>query len=195
MILCIFIADILINRMQKLDKTAFEQLFREHFTPLVAFANKFLHDIDSSKEIVHDAYIKLWEKRDTIDLSKSVKSYLFTSVYNRSLNYIRDHKKFMKEEMDYERFDTGDYQDSSRKMIGKEIEQEINQSIESLPEACKNVFLLSRFEGLKYAEIAEKLGISVKTVEAQMSKALKILREKLKEYIPLLLLVMWQNMN
>jgi RNA polymerase sigma-70 factor (ECF subfamily) len=175
----------------RLDSRAFEELFRDYFTPLMLFARKILVDEDDAREVVHKVFIALWEKREEIDLTSSLKSYLFTSVHNRSLNVLRDRKKFSDEELPEV---AGDW-DVSTQIESMELEEKIREAIQSLPEKCRQVFELNRFEGLKYSEIAQKLNISVKTVENQMSKALKILREKLAHYLTLLLWMLLHTLN
>ncbi len=172
-----------------LSKQDFESLFREYFKPLAAFAKKYLNDIDLAKEIVHEAFLKLWEKRTEVDTNKSVKSYLYTTVYNRSLNYIRDNKKFDRTEGKTELLERSENWDQNNHMVAAEIEAKITQTLDSLPEKCRQIFVMSRYEELKYKEIAEKLDISIKTVETQMSKALKVLRKNLAEYITVFLIV------
>jgi RNA polymerase sigma-70 factor (ECF subfamily) len=172
-------------------KQKFENLFREHFQGLCYFAQKYLGDMDSSKEIVHAVFIKIWENRADFDWEKPAKSYLFTSVYNRSMNVIRNNKKFIDSpDTGIEMNDRGEFHDTMELV---ELETKINLSIEKLPQKCKEVFRMNRFEGLKYSEIADKLNISVKTVEAQISKALKILKEDLKDYIYFFLLFLLNN--
>ena len=178
-----------------MDKRAFEELFRSFFPSLVFFAQKFVPDQDTAKEIVHNVFINLWEKRRQVDSTSSLKSYLFTSVHNRCLNYIRDQKKFDKDETIFQRLDSSDFTDGVDRLETQELEQRIYDALQALPEKCREVFMLNRFEGLKYAEIGEKLGISVKTVETQMSKALKILREKLIDYLGLIILFMLTHLN
>jgi len=175
---------------QSIGEKEFEQLFKEFFAPLCGFARKFIRDDDSSREIVHDVFINLWNKRDTIDPEKSIKSYLFTSVNNRCLNYIRDHKKFDKTEFIASRHEDLVDLDANEKMVAAENEKRILDIIDALPEKCKEIFKMSRFEELKYAEISERLNISIKTVEAQMSKALKILHEKLAPLMGLILFLL-----
>ncbi|MCG8697521.1 MAG: RNA polymerase sigma-70 factor [Bacteroidales bacterium] len=174
------------SKKEYIVKQQYEELFRTHFVALCYFAAKYVSDNDTSKEIVHNVFISIWEKRNEFDFDKPAKSYLFTSVYNRCMNYIRDHKKFKStdEENAIAIADSGEYQD---KMETAELEVKIKSSINKLPAKCREVFMLNRFEDKKYAEIANQLNISIKTVEAQMSKALKILREELHEYLPLLL--------
>jgi len=145
--------------------------------------------MDTSKEIVHDVFVNVWSKRNELDLNKSLKTYLFSSVYNRCLNYIRDHKKFAKvEELGSGHHEQSSF-DASAELEGKELQDQIQKAIDSLPERTRKIFVMNRFEGFKYKEIAEKLEISQKTVEAQISSALKILREKLRIYLELAILL------
>ena len=179
----------------ELDKPAFETLFRSFFPGLVLFAQKYVPDQDTAKEVVHNVFLNLWEKREKVDMSTPLKSYLFTSVYNRCLNSIRDQKKFDKDETVFERLNSNDFIDATDRLEEQELEQRIFDALQSLPEKCREVFMLNRFEGLKYGEIAEKHGISVKTVETQMSKALKILREKLSDYLTIIILFILTHLN
>ena len=179
----------------QLDKPAFETLFRSFFPGLVLFAQKYVPDQDTAKEVVHNVFLNLWEKRENVDMSSPLKSYLFTSVYNRCMNFIRDQKKFDRDDTIFERLDNDDFTDASDRLEEQELEQRIFDALQSLPEKCREVFMLNRFEKLKYAEIAEKLGISVKTVETQMSKALKILREKLSDYLTIIILFIITHLN
>jgi RNA polymerase sigma-70 factor (ECF subfamily) len=174
-----------INISRTLNKEIFEQLFKDYFKPLTGFALKFTKDLDSAKEIVHETFVKLWEKRNEIDPDKAVKSYLYTTVNNRCLNFIRDRKKFVDNEAVYEK-DRMQAQNPSENSESIEIGKIIEKTIESLPNKCREVFLMSRFEELKYQEIADKLNISIKTVETQISKALKILRLNLSEFLTII---------
>lgn len=175
----------------KMDQSSFEELFRTYFTPLMLFARKFLVNEDDAREVVHKVFISLWERREDMDVSSSLKSYLFTSVHNRSLNVIRDRKKFSDEELPEV---AGDW-DVSTQIESMELEEKIREAIQSLPEKCRQIFELNRFEGLKYSEIAQQLDISVKTVENQMSKALRILREKLIHYMTILVWMLLHTLN
>lgn len=169
------------------DTANFEMLFKTHFKPLCFFAQKYINDIDASKNIVHDVFVKLWENKDKTKISVDLKSYLYTAVYNRSLNYIRDNKKFAKEEFVPENFNETelfDYSENSDLIL---IQERIFSTLDNLSDKTRKVFEMSRYENLKYHEIAEKLGISVKTVETHMSKALSILRKNLKEFLSVLI--------
>jgi RNA polymerase sigma-70 factor, ECF subfamily len=174
---------------------SYEVLFRTYYSPLCYFARKYVRDLDSCKEIVHNVFVSIWEKRETFDFEKPAKSYLFTSVYNRCLNHIRNSRKFVDR-------DEGIPSDSPEgtvisydHMEAAELESRIWAAIDLLPEKCREVFILNRFEEKKYAEIADTLGISVKTVEAQMSKALKTLRDHLRDYIHLFILILLNIMK
>jgi RNA polymerase sigma-70 factor, ECF subfamily len=180
------------NKFQSLDKNSFELIFRNEFRNLCLFAIRFVKDHDTSKEIVQDAFINLWEKRETIDLSRTVRSYLSSSVRNRCLNYLRDNKKFNRDILDAEDLlsDHGVIQNDS--LEEDDLRQKITNAIDELPEKCREIFVLSRHENLKYQQIADKLGISVKTVETQMSKALQHMRIRLKDYIAIVIFLFYQ---
>jgi len=170
----------------------FETLFRTHFKELTFFAFRYVKDVDIAKEIVQEVYVALWEKRDTIDMSKSVKSYLTTSVYNRCLNYLRANKKFNRDILIAEKlFEISLNQGTDEITYSNELATKIDEILNLLPDKCKEIFILNRYENLKYQEIAQKLDISIKTVEAQISKALKIFREHLKDYVILLLILLF----
>jgi len=171
----------------RMDQRVFEELFRTYFI----FSRKILGNEDDAREVVHQVFINLWEKREELDLSAPLKSYLFTSVNNRSLNVIRDRRKFSAEEVPEEAVEW----DAESQMEAMELEEKVREVIEALPERCREIFKLNRFEGLRYSEIAVQLDLSVKTVENQMSKALKILREQLGKYLMILWLLMLFTWN
>ncbi|MEQ8927457.1 MAG: RNA polymerase sigma-70 factor [Fulvivirga sp.] len=166
----------------------FETLFKEHFGGLTGFAMKYVQDLDDAKEIVHDVFIRLWEKHKSLEPDTNYKSYLYTSVRNRCLNKIRDQKKMVSIAEVNENL----HSESSSNIETKELEREIAFALNTLPNKCRKVFELSRVEELKYSEIAERMDISVKTVEAQMSKALRLMREHLADFLMLLILIFLQ---
>jgi RNA polymerase sigma-70 factor (ECF subfamily) len=161
----------------------FEVLFRQYYQILCTFALKYVNDEDTAEEIVQDLFYKLWEKRMELQVNTSIKAYLFAAVHNRCLKFIKHrdveikYKNYYlqhKLEIDSEPDDFASIND---------VQSIINQTLHSLPDRCSRIFILNRFEGLKYHEIAKKLSISVKTVEANMGKALKLLRKNLKDYV------------
>ncbi len=162
----------------------YEEMFKAYYSSLCYFAYKFVNDQDACKEIVHNVFVNIWNKKDSFAFDKSAKSYLYTSVQNRCLNYIRDSKKTKSAE-EIEGFNYGIVNESHIEIA--ELESLIWQSIDSLPDKCRQIFILNRFEEKKYSEIADQLNISVKTVETQISRALKALRISLKNYIHILL--------
>jgi RNA polymerase sigma-70 factor (ECF subfamily) len=166
-----------------LDKATFESLFRSEFKGLVFFALQYTKDTDTAREITQEAFISLWEKRERIDLSKPVKTYLSTTVRNKCLNWLRDNKKFNKEILDMEGLLSDKTYVQPDRMVEAEIRDRIGKAIDELPEKCREIFVLNRHENLKYQEIAIRLEISVKTVETQMSKALQHMRDRLAEFI------------
>ena len=160
----------------------FEELFRGLFKPLCGFAMKFTGDLDAAKNVVHEVFIQVWEKFDSLPADTNYKSYFYTAVRNRCLNYIRDKKKFVA----IENVSEHQLTEINSTLETSELEQKIEAAISSLPEKCRMVFEMNRIEGLKYAEIAEKLNISIKTVEAQMSKALGVMKEHLSEFLTII---------
>jgi RNA polymerase sigma-70 factor (ECF subfamily) len=164
-------------------KQDFEILFNTHYNNLCAYANNFLKDVDAAEEVVQEILFKLWTNRDSIEITSSIQSYLFRSVRNASLNLIKHItvREDYKVQHEYEMQNTISSEDE---MIVSELEQKIRSAIDQLPMERKKIFIMSRYDGLKYAEIAEKLNLSVSTVENQMVKALKFLREELIDYLP-----------
>ncbi|MBR9920327.1 MAG: RNA polymerase sigma-70 factor [Bacteroidetes bacterium] len=177
------------ERHTGLDKPAFEGLFRSHFDHLCRFATQYVSDTDTAQDLCQKVFIRLWEKREEMDPKQSIKSYLFTSVKNRCLNYLRDQKKYRSQVLD---LDCGDiefgYEDEEA-FAEADLKDRIEKALSSLPEKCRLVFEMSRFQDLKYKEIATELDISQKTVEAHMSKALKSLRSELQDYLILVLMI------
>jgi RNA polymerase sigma-70 factor (ECF subfamily) len=171
---------------KSLDRKQFETLFNLHFQFLCNYARQYVEDMDTAQEITQKVFIALWEKREEIDLQKSVKAYLFRSVRNRCLNYLRDHKKYQSRLLD---LDCGDFEFPFEEdhFAVEDLKSKIDAALETLPEKCRRVFEMSRYQDLKYKDIAQELDISQKTVEAHMSKALKTLREYLKHF----LLIFW----
>jgi RNA polymerase sigma-19 factor, ECF subfamily len=162
-----------------------ENLFRTNFEALSRLAMKYIGDFDSSKDIVHEVFTSFWIKFDALPTDTQYKSYLFTAVRNKSFNYLRDNKK----NVNLLEADSHLAPEREESIETQELAREIDYALNLLPERCREVFELSRFEGMKYGQIAEHLDISIKTVEGQMSKALRLLREHLKDFLVLLLIL------
>lgn len=176
-----------------LNKVMFEQLFRAHFVQLCNYAVQYISDNEIAKDITQNVFINLWEKRENIDSQKSIQSYLFTSVRNRCFNYIRDNKKYRSKVLDIDTIDL-ESDITIEDFDLKELEGKIASILNNLPDKCRIVFKMSRFKNMKYKEIAEEMDISVKTVEAHMSKALKSFRNELKGYA-LVLFLLFEILN
>ena len=164
-------------------------LFKQHYRNLCAYAFLFLKDADVSEDTVQEVFFKLWKNKDKISIDTSLKSYLFRSVRNGCMNVIEHQKvKDGYRDIAIKQDDSGS-QPTIDQAIVSELEQKIKESIDSLPTERRRIFIMSRYEGLKYREIAEELKISVKTVENQMYQALGFMRTHLKDYLPLVLLL------
>ena len=170
----------------------FEYVFKSHFKGLNAYAYTFLRDVSLAEEAVQEVFYKLWEKKEQIGIHSSLKAYLYRSVHNECLNFLK-HQKVKSDHQRYTMHQEKEYSENSDpavRLAGIELEQKIQHALNELPEQCRTIFQLSRFESLKYQEIAGQLGISVKTVENQMLKALKRLRISLAEYLPLFVAIL-----
>ncbi len=178
----------IIEQIASGDEKTFEQFFKLHYSELCSYAEKFLQDHDDSEEVVQDMFFSMWEKRESLTNVSSLKSYLYRSVRNTCLNKINHNKvkmQYMQHNM--EQIKEAEQEIESEDNEGQ-ITTRINQEIDKLPEQRKRIFKLSRFEGLKYKEIADSMGLSIKTIEAQMGKALKTLRTELREYMNVIII-------
>jgi RNA polymerase sigma-70 factor (ECF subfamily) len=165
-------------------------LFRTYYQPLCNYAYTFVQDRDEAEEIVQSTFLNVWEKRDNLSIHTGVKPYLYAMVRNASLNVLK-HEKIKQQHVTMElAVAERSVESVTRTVMASELETKIYKAMDKLPEQCRLVFKLSRFEELKYSEIAEQLDISIKTVENQMGKALKIMRDQLKDYLPLLIVLM-----
>ncbi|MDR6945123.1 RNA polymerase sigma-70 factor [Mucilaginibacter pocheonensis] len=173
------------------SEVVFEQLFKKHFRELHAYAFSLLKDWDVAEEIVQALFLKLWEKNEWARIQSSIKSYLYKSVYHDSLNYIRRQKVQLKYQTTTAYSMKNHTDDAAGKLKLGELEQHLEKALSKLPEKCRAIFHLSRFEELKYQEIANQLDISIKTVETHMGKALRILRKEMKEFLPLIALMLF----
>lgn len=155
-----------------------ESIYKNYYAMLCNQVYMVIRDKSIAEDIVQDVIVEIWKKRDNIEVHQSIEAYLKRACKNRALNYIRDQK--IKWEDESELLDKEDKYVSSEEQIHyEELEQMVCKYIDQLPQKCRLVFSLSRFEDMSYSEIADNLGISVKTVENQISKALKVLREKI----------------
>lgn len=176
----------ILSKLQRGDTKVYEQLFQDNYRHLVLYAKKFVMDTEVARDLVQDVFIYLWDKRQKLTIDKSLSSYLFRAVHNAAINYLK--KESTKE--NYVRqflinLNEGSYQTSSSEdahelVVHNELLESIESVVETLPEQCKTIFKMSRFRGMRNKEIAEVYSISPRTVETQLYRALKVLKENIK---------------
>ena len=172
------------------DEATFERVFKTHYKSLHAYAFTMLQDEDEAEEMVQQVFFKLWERSAHLSFSGPIAAYLYRAVHNESLNFLK-HQKVKAGHQLYVAYSMKNKTEHGQgKMMGKELEYKFREALDELPEQCRTVFQLSRFEDMKYKEIADKLDISIKTVENHMGKALKLLRTKLVDFLPLLIILL-----
>ncbi|WP_114937706.1 RNA polymerase sigma-70 factor [Mucilaginibacter endophyticus] len=176
------------------DEATFEKVYKHFIRPLHVYAISILRDEDTAKGMVQNVFMRLWERKERLNISGSIKAYLYGAVYNECLNNLR-HQKVKINHQQHVVYMTKDKVDEGTGMELLDLKEKLQQALNDLPEKCRTVFQLSRFEDLKYQEIADELGISIKTVENQMGKALKTLRFKLVDYLPLFIWVISRAFN
>lgn len=176
----------LIRSIKQGDKQSLELLFRRLYPKLCAYAQKFLQDTSDSEEVVQELFFILCKSRESLDENQSLNSYLFASVKNRCLNLLESRKTKSKHaELLWYLYSQKSTESANayQQLVANDLEKEVNTAMGHLPKECKRIFELSRFEGLKYQEIAQRLNISIKTVETQMSRALTKLRLELRQHL------------
>jgi RNA polymerase sigma-70 factor (family 1) len=180
---------ILLEKLKNDDQTSFTILFTKYYQDLVQFSFSFTRNPDASEEIVQDVFMKLWENRYSLEIHNSLKSFLLKTVQNRSINSLRHvnitHKyaSLVLEHPLLSENDTENY------ILHSELEANFNHAMEKIPAQYAEAYRMSRTESLNYHEIALKLGVSVRTVEVRVSKALSLLREELKDFLVLILMM------
>ncbi len=172
----------IIKQIREGNLKEFELIFKEFYPQLCLYALRFVKRKDLSEEIVQNLFCQIWENRTDLNIHTSLKAYLYRSTYHNALQILRkdgSHNKYK----EYVKHHNIENDSSTNKLEEKEINEIVQETLSSLPQRCGTIFKMSRFEGLKYQEIAEKLSISIKTVEANMGKALKAFRHSLKDYM------------
>lgn len=188
----------LLIQLKRGEEQALKMIFNKYYAPLYRFAREMLKERLAAEDAVQDVMLKIWEKRDTLIITTALKSYLYMAVRNHCLNQLKiaGRKNWLEDGIeDDSRFSTNDVADI---LHAKSLEHKIQIVIENMPPKCALIFKMSRFEGKSYKEMAEDLGLSVKTIENQMGKALQIMREQLQPYIKeamLMLLVFFKSMH
>jgi RNA polymerase sigma-70 factor (ECF subfamily) len=173
----------LLRRLRSGEPGAFDTIFRAHYAHLVTFAQALLHDRSAAEDAAQEVMLELWRRRGDVAITESLRAYLLRATRNRALNQLR-HANVQKRAEPRLAGDDSVSATGASELTASELKTAIVSAIAELPPACREVFELSRGRGLRYAEIASTLGISVKTVESQMGKALKHLRTRLAAWLP-----------
>jgi RNA polymerase sigma-70 factor, ECF subfamily len=180
----------IVEKIKSGDKLAFKHLYENYYADLCRFGLIYVKDRDIAENIVQDFFVQFWIKRESITINSSIHSYMFSSIRNRSLNYIRDNKKIVNIDENIEMIDSAiTFPDYQNEIDYVNLKSAVKEAIEKLPPKCKTIFQLSREENLTYKQIAHNLNISPKTVENQIGIALKKLHDELKPYLELLILL------
>jgi len=174
------------------DESALRSIFDRHYPLLLGDIYQYIPDESSCKDLAQEVFVELWRKRESLTIHTSLRAYLRRAAINRALNYIKANRRTLLEGSDnLTELADSTQQDISRKKEQDSLEAALQQAIQQLPEKCRLVFSLSRFEQLTHKEIAEKLGISVKTIENQITKAMRLLRETMLKHPDLSSVVIW----
>ena len=171
------------------DEPAFKTLFTGHYKGMYSYACIILKDEAEAEEIVQNVFVRLWEKQNSIQIETSLKAYLYRMVYNDCMNHIKHRAVVLKFQKEKTYAMKNERDNSEDKIASTQLNEHLSNALRELPEQCRTIFQLSRFEDLKYREIAVQLGISEKTVENQMGKALKLLRMKLVDFLPFIIIL------
>lgn len=180
--------DDLLARLRKDEKSAMKILFQQNYGLVCGVINRLVRNKATSEDIAQEVFIKFWNKRKEIQITSSLSAYLKRMAVNEAISHFRKIKNIKTTSDEVNDYDLTDQADIELELIGKETKAKITRAIDKLPPQCRLIFRLSRYEELSYKEIAAKLGLSIKTVENQISKALKILRVELKEHLTIALL-------
>jgi RNA polymerase sigma-70 factor (ECF subfamily) len=173
--------DQIIKGIREGNEMHFKYVFDTYFDVLCNYAFTKLRDMDEAEDAVQGIFVKIWEKRSSLLISQSIRSYLFRAVHNHCINQL-EHRAVKQKHFDHKMFRSAvDKQEPQ--VFPEELEESVKNAIEKLPPQCRAIFKMSRYEEMKYAEIADRLGISINTVENQISKALKMLRSQLSNII------------
>ena len=173
----------LLSRLRQGDETAFDTIFRTWYAPLVRLAEGMLRERAVAEEIVQDVMLELWRRRENLAMEGTPQAYLFQSTRNRALNHLR-HLKVVERGQSFTPGGSASGPTAPNLLVEEEIQAALHEAVADLPPRCREVFELSRVQGLKYGEIASSLGITVKAVEANMGRALRFLRERLAPWLP-----------
>ena len=173
-------------RLRSDDRSALRAIFDQQYEPVCRVIFRFVHDPGLTEDLAQEVFVRFWEKRETIKVDSNLPAYLRRMAANEALAHLRKKTRYQADELPLH-LPGHTTAAADEQFQAQELSQRITQAVDSLPPRCRTVFQLSRFEEKTYQEIADELEISIKTVENQMGKALKVLREKLGDYLAMLL--------
>lgn len=174
---------LIIDRLKYDDQASFTIIFSKYYSDLVHFAFHYLHDLSVSEEVVQDVFLKLWESRRTLAIDTSLRSYLLKAVQNRCIDHSRHtviQQRYTSSVLE-KQFDSSD--DTEHYVLHSELEVKLGEALDKMPAELSEPFVMSRFQGMNYAGIAGKLGVSVRTIEVRIAKTINLLRKELKDFI------------
>lgn len=174
--------EFILNELQKGNERAFDFIFNQYYATLSRFSYSFVKDQDKAESLVQEVFIKLWEKRNSLDSVENLFSYLMGMVRNQSIDHLRKEKADSKTYSHVKPEESGNT--TEEQVLMNDFEEKLLESIQKLPERCRMAFEMSRFDGLTNKEIAQNMEITVKGVEALIGRSLKLLRTELQEFLP-----------
>jgi len=171
-----------LRKIRKGDINSFENLFHQYYPGLRSYAESLVKKEEVAEEVVQDVFYNIWKNRESLRINRSWQSYLYRSIYNNSMMYFRRTRREYPTEDGFSPESGESSRDPFQEMQYREVFDVVSKTLEDLPERTRQIFIMNRQEGLKYKEIAHRLSISVKTVEANMGRALKELRKSMEKY-------------
>lgn len=184
----------LLNRLKSDDETALRDIFYQYHASVHQTIVRIVVESNTAEDLVQDLFFRFWEKRHQLDIQGELGPYLRRMAVNEGLGYLRKNKKYSIEDIDNQ-YELSSESTSDSLQLHNDLQQALDEAMTHLPPKCRTVFSLSRFEGLSYREIGEQMNISIKTVENQMGKALKVMRSLLKDYLSTLLIFLMSGMG
>ena len=184
----------LLNRLKADDETALRDIFYQYHASVYQTIVRIVVESNTAEDLVQDLFFRFWEKRHQLEIQGELGPYLRRMAVNEGLGYLRKNKKYSIEDIDNQ-YELSSESSSDSLQLHNDLQQALDEALTHLPPKCRMVFSLSRFEGLSYREIGEQMNISIKTVENQMGKALKVMRSLLKDFLPALLIFLMSGIG
>lgn len=178
---------ILLEKIKEGDKSSYAILFDRYYRDLVTFSFGLVKSLTAAEEIAQEVFIRLWEDRHSLQIEKSLKSFLLKSVQNRSLNWLQHNKVVAEYELYVKKYFVLSDNETEKYILHSELQGKLTEALEKIPKEYADAFCKNRFENHSYVEIAQACGVSVRTIEVRISKALKLLREELRDFLLLLI--------